>query len=90
MNLAWVRRRRHLLQQKWLAPFLCWWSSRTWWKTNWLREVHQWLPKHRPTVVHGDGAELNAFSDVFIVNYDILDRHVWLVIQVRFPRHGGR
>lgn len=48
-------------------------------KTNWLREVHQWLPKRRPTVVHGDGLELNAFSDVFIVNYDILDRHVgWL------------
>lgn len=48
-------------------------------KTNWLREVHQWLPGRRPTVVHGDGAELNAFSDVFIVNYDILDRHVgWL------------
>jgi hypothetical protein len=48
-------------------------------KTNWLREVRQWLPHRRPTVVHGDGAELNAFSDVFIVNYDILDRHVgWL------------
>jgi superfamily II DNA or RNA helicase len=48
-------------------------------KTNWLREVRQWLPQRRPTVVHGDGAELNAFSDVFIVNYDILDRHVgWL------------
>ena len=48
-------------------------------KTNWLREVHQWLPQRRPTVVHGDGLELNAFSDVFIVNYDILDRHVgWL------------
>jgi hypothetical protein len=48
-------------------------------KTNWLREVKQWLPQRRPTVVHGDGAELNAFSDVFIVNYDILDRHVgWL------------
>jgi SNF2 family DNA or RNA helicase len=48
-------------------------------KTNWLREVHQWLPGRRPTVVHGDGLELNAFSDVFIVNYDILDRHVgWL------------
>lgn len=48
-------------------------------KTNWLREVHQWLPQRRPTVVHGDGIELNAFSDVFIVNYDILDRHVgWL------------
>ncbi len=48
-------------------------------KTNWLREVRQWLPQRRPTVVHGDGVELNAFSDVFIVNYDILDRHVgWL------------
>lgn len=48
-------------------------------KTNWLREVHQWLPQRRPTVVHGDGRELNAFSDIFIVNYDILDRHVgWL------------
>ena len=48
-------------------------------KTNWLREVMKWLPKRRPTVVHGDGIELNAFSDVFIVNYDILDRHVgWL------------
>lgn len=48
-------------------------------KTNWLREVRQWLPSRRPTVVHGDGIELNAFSDVFIVNYDILDRHVgWL------------
>ena len=48
-------------------------------KTNWLREVNQWLPQRRPTVVHGDGTELNAFSDVFIVNYDILDRHVgWL------------
>ena len=48
-------------------------------KTNWLREVRQWLPQRRPTVVHGDGDELNAFSDVFIVNYDILDRHVgWL------------
>ena len=48
-------------------------------KTNWLREVRQWLPKRRPTVVHGDGVELNAVSDIFIVNYDILDRHVgWL------------
>ena len=48
-------------------------------KTNWLREVRQWLPKRRPTVVHGDGVELNSFSDIFIVNYDILDRHVgWL------------
>lgn len=48
-------------------------------KMNWAREVAQWIPARRATVVHGDGSELDAFSDVFIVNYDILDRHVgWL------------
>lgn len=48
-------------------------------KMNWAREVHKWIPSRRVTVVHGDGSELDAFSDVFIVNYDILDRHVgWL------------
>jgi SNF2 family DNA or RNA helicase len=46
---------------------------------NWAREVHKWIPSRRVTVVHGDGSELDAFSDVFVVNYDILDRHVgWL------------
>ena len=48
-------------------------------KMNWAREVHKWIPSRRVTVVHGDGGELDAFSDVFVVNYDILDRHVgWL------------
>lgn len=48
-------------------------------KTNWAREVGLWTPLRRATVVHGDGEEVDAFADVVIVNYDILDRHVgWL------------
>ena len=48
-------------------------------KTNWAREVERWLPGRTATIVHGDGADLDAFSDVVIVNYEILDRHVgWL------------
>ncbi|MEQ1736376.1 MAG: DEAD/DEAH box helicase [Rhodoglobus sp.] len=48
-------------------------------KTNWAREVHLWTPGRTATVVHGDGKDVDAFSDVVIVNYEILDRHVgWL------------
>ncbi len=48
-------------------------------KTNWAREVQRWIPQRSSTVVHGDGETLDAFSDVVIVNYEILDRHVgWL------------
>ena len=48
-------------------------------KTNWAREVQRWIPQHRATVLHGDGDDLDAFADVVIVNYEILDRHVgWL------------
>ncbi len=48
-------------------------------KTNWAREVALWMPKRTATVVHGDGNDVDAFSDVVIVNYEILDRHVgWL------------
>jgi superfamily II DNA or RNA helicase len=48
-------------------------------KTNWAREVELWTPERSATVVHGDGADVDAFSDVVIVNYEILDRHVgWL------------
>jgi SNF2 family DNA or RNA helicase len=48
-------------------------------KTNWAREVGMWTPLRRATVVHGDGDEVDAFADVVIVNYEILDRHVgWL------------
>jgi len=48
-------------------------------KTSWAREAAMWTPRHAPTVVHGDGETLDAFSDIVVVNYDILDRHVgWL------------
>ncbi|UJP41079.1 DEAD/DEAH box helicase [Cellulomonas palmilytica] len=48
-------------------------------KTNWAHEVKLWTPQRRSTVVHGDGEEVDAFADVVIVNYEILDRHVgWL------------
>ena len=48
-------------------------------KTNWAHEVGMWTPLRRATVVHGDGDRVDAFADVVIVNYEILDRHVgWL------------
>ncbi|KQQ00863.1 MULTISPECIES: DEAD/DEAH box helicase [unclassified Rathayibacter] len=48
-------------------------------KMNWAREVEHWTPQRRATVIHGDGTTLDAFADVVIVNYDILDRHSgWL------------
>jgi len=48
-------------------------------KTNWAREVALWTPARTATVVHGDGHDVDAFSDVVIVNYEVLDRHVgWL------------
>jgi superfamily II DNA or RNA helicase len=48
-------------------------------KTNWAREVELWTPGRTATVVHGDGESVDAFSDVVIVNYEVLDRHVgWL------------
>lgn len=45
-------------------------------KTNWAHEVSLWTPHRRASVVHGDGEDVDAFADVVIVNYDILDRHV--------------
>ena len=48
-------------------------------KTNWARETGLWTPSRRATVVHGDGESVDAFSDVVVVNYEVLDRHVgWL------------
>ena len=48
-------------------------------KTNWAREVSRWIPGRSVTVVHGDGDGVDAFADVIVVNYEILDRHVgWL------------
>ena len=48
-------------------------------KMNWAREVERWTPQRRATVIHGDGYQVDAFADVFIVNYEVLDRHLsWL------------
>src|SRR4051812_35459685 len=48
-------------------------------KTSWAREAAIWTPQHPATVVHSDGETVDAFSDIVVVNYDILDRHVgWL------------
>ena len=48
-------------------------------KMNWAREVELWTPGRTATVIHGDGADVDAFADVVIVNYDVLDRHLsWL------------
>ncbi|MBB2976021.1 hypothetical protein FHX49_001591 [Microbacterium endophyticum] len=48
-------------------------------KMNWAREVERWTPHRRATVIQGDGETIDAFADVFIVNYEILDRHLsWL------------
>ncbi len=48
-------------------------------KINWAREVERWTPQRRVTVIHGDGRDVDAFADVFVVNYTVLDRHLsWL------------
>lgn len=48
-------------------------------KTNWAREVGLWVPQRAVTVVHGNGDDLDAFADIVVVNYEILDRHAgWL------------
>ena len=48
-------------------------------KMNWAREVELWTPNRRATVIHGDGDDLDAFADVVVVNYEVLDRHMgWL------------
>ncbi|HVD24252.1 MAG TPA: DEAD/DEAH box helicase [Lapillicoccus sp.] len=48
-------------------------------KINWAREVERWTPHRRVTVIHGDGVDVDAFADVFVVNYTVLDRHLsWL------------
>jgi hypothetical protein len=48
-------------------------------KTNWAREAGMWTPKRAATVIHGDGDTVDAFSDIVVVNYEVLDRHVgWL------------
>ncbi|MGB0099220.1 MAG: DEAD/DEAH box helicase [Nocardioides sp.] len=48
-------------------------------KMNWAREVGLWTPDKTVSVIHGDGEDVDGFADIFVVNYEILDRHVgWL------------
>ena len=48
-------------------------------KTNWAREAGLWTPRRAATVIHGDGADIDAFADIVVVNYEILDRHAgWM------------
>ncbi|SEC07942.1 Superfamily II DNA or RNA helicase, SNF2 family [Paramicrobacterium humi] len=48
-------------------------------KMNWAREVERWTPQRHATVIHGDGRDIDAFADVIVVNYAVLDRHLsWL------------
>ena len=48
-------------------------------KTSWAREAGLWTPNRPVTVIHSDGETVDAFSDIVVVNYEILDRHVgWL------------
>jgi hypothetical protein len=48
-------------------------------KTSWAREAGIWTPTHPVTVIHSDGETVDAFCDIVVVNYDVLDRHAgWL------------
>ncbi|GAA1933140.1 hypothetical protein GCM10009815_29540 [Nocardioides marmoribigeumensis] len=48
-------------------------------KANWAHEAELWTPRHRATVIHGDGETIDGFADIIVVNYEVLDRHVgWL------------
>lgn len=53
-------------------------------KMNWAREVERWIPGRTATVIHGDGTDVDAFADVFIVNYEVLDRHLSWLAQLGF------
>ncbi len=48
-------------------------------KANWAHEAGMWTPGRPATVVHGDGATVDGFADIVVVNYEVLDRHLgWL------------
>lgn len=49
-------------------------------KINWAREVQQWTPHRTVSVIEGDGDNVDAYADVYVINYEILDRHLaWLM-----------
>jgi superfamily II DNA or RNA helicase len=45
-------------------------------KTNWVREAGLWTPRRSTTVVNGNGDTVDAYADIVVVNYEVLDRHV--------------
>jgi superfamily II DNA or RNA helicase len=48
-------------------------------KTNWAREAERWTPRHPASIIQGNGDTFDAFADIMIVNYEVLDRHIgWL------------
>ncbi|CAM3485438.1 DEAD/DEAH box helicase [Nocardioides dubius] len=48
-------------------------------KTNWAREAQAWTPTRKVTVINGDGATMDGFADIVVINYEVLDRHVgWM------------
>ena len=48
-------------------------------KMNWAREARKWTGQRRVSVITGDGSDIDVFADIFVINYDILDRHItWL------------
>ncbi|WP_245565463.1 DEAD/DEAH box helicase [Nocardioides insulae] len=48
-------------------------------KVNWAREADMWTPGKKATVIHGNGEAMDAYADIFVINYEILDRHVgWM------------
>jgi superfamily II DNA or RNA helicase len=53
-------------------------------KANWAREARLWTPERAPTVVHGDGETIDGFADIVIVNYEVLDRHIGWLADLRF------
>ena len=53
-------------------------------KTNWAREASIWTPERKATVIHGNGENIDGFADIIIVNYEVLDRHVGWLGDLRF------
>jgi hypothetical protein len=53
-------------------------------KINWEREAAIWTPRRRATVVHGDGHDIDAFADIIVINYEVLDRHVGWIGDIGF------
>lgn len=53
-------------------------------KMNWANEARRWTPNRRVTVINGDGDDIDPYADIFVVNYDILNRHFRWMSQMRF------